>query len=215
MVLPPGVPSMRPVYLAPELEWERSRLRIASAVVLFAAAVVTAGTFVLARWNPWSLTVLHDHQDPLAYLALVCAAAGLGAWLLLPPWHRLTGAGWIVAASATTFAPAAAGLAVLFIFTGAPHVIEQRATADGHYRLVVTESLVAVDRQWDFVVERRVNGHIREQWLGCLYSELRQYDRVLTVEPGRVRLKADDTVIDVRFDPANLRITQPIPAGLC
>jgi hypothetical protein len=41
------------------------------------------------------------------------------------------------------------------------------------------------------------------------------YSAVLSVEAGSVRIATDEGPIAIAFDPDTMRVTQPIPEGLC
>jgi hypothetical protein len=206
---------MRPV----GLDLRPSRARVVIAVVSFASAWGTGAAFLLAHWNTWSLAVLHDHRHPLPYLALLCVLTGIGVWVLLPPGQRLGGAGWtagiVVVALAGALCVVTIARPVLYTFAGSPEEIERRTIADGRYRLMVIKSLVMIDPEWDFVVERRVGGYVREQWMGCIYFEAGEYRRLLSFEPGRIRIETSEGPVEIRFNPQNLRVTMPLPKGLC
>jgi hypothetical protein len=115
-----------------------------------------------------------------------------------------------------------AGLAILDSFAGFPRVIEQRSTADGRYDVQVIEEAVLVDSSWTFVIRRHAHGRLREVEAGCISSEAAEFERVESIRPGRIIIRVSEyvpesskhqiRVVDVRFDPDSMRVTQPIPA---
>jgi hypothetical protein len=69
---------------------------------------------------------------------------------------------------------------------------------------------------WDVVIQRRGNVRGVEAYAGCLFSKVSgDYSAVLSVEAGSVRIATDEGPIAIAFDPDTMRVTQPIPEGLC
>jgi hypothetical protein len=203
-----------PVYVEELAAWRPKRW---TASACFVAAAVALATLAVARWNPWALAVLHDHDGPRGYVAVAGPFVVAGVVALLPSWRRWSGAGWAAGAVAVVLLCAAALTA--FARTGSPSVIAHATTAGGSLTVRVREYHDTIDPAWDAVIERRANGRVREASAGCIYGEIATYEKLFGITPGLIRLQitgvAAPEVIEIRFDPVTLRVTEPIPPSLC
>jgi hypothetical protein len=103
---------------------------------------------------------------------------------------------------------------------GSPHVIAHAATAGGSLAVRVEKYTGSIDPAWGVVIERRANGRVHQVSAGCIYGEIATYEKLLGITPGLVRLQvsrvgASAEVVEIRFDPVTLRVTEPIPPSLC
>ena len=65
------------------------------------------------------------------------------------------------------------------------------------------------------VIGRHQGGSFVTVRAGCLFHTEAGYEAIRSVEAGRARIATDIGVIDIRFVPATMRLTDGIPAALC
>lgn len=191
-----------------------------AAYALAGAAVVAAFVLILVHENPLNLIVLQDHPiRPMAVwppVALLIIAAGS---LAIPRGRRSSRAAVVaMVATGVLFCGGAATLdGTVFIVGRGSDLVGHAYAADGRYEVRVFHSPVIAENgdEWDVVVQRRDGLRFVPGYAGCLYSAVSRYRGIQSIEAGRTRLTTDHGVVDIRFDPATMRVTTPIPSDLC
>ncbi|GAA4946947.1 hypothetical protein GCM10025331_38300 [Actinoplanes utahensis] len=132
--------------------------------------------------------------------------------LLISPEHRRRSA---VTVAGSTVAIFFVGVAALVDGRGEDFV-DRTYSADGRYEArVLPWTSVLGEEGWDVAIYRRDGLRFIAADAGCLFSEVAAYRRIRSVEAGHVSIATDHDVVDVRFDPDDMRIITPIPADLC
>ena len=188
------------------------------------AACLATLLLASAYWNVADLLVLQDHPLPmLIFLPAVWVLLILTVTLLIPYGRRsrTTTARVVGATGMVVLCGGCLGLAIPGFFTvpSGRHQerVDRMSSADGRYQVKVFRwQAILGEDGWDVVIQRR--GKVRgvEAYAGCLFSKVSgDYSAVLSVEAGSVRIATDEGPIAIAFDPDTMRVTQPIPEGLC
>ena len=192
--------------------------RSRSVLMLAGVLVVMAFLVLLAGWNVASLIILQDHSPPLVICwAVACLLWVSAALLLIAPERRRRMTAPFALAAVVIFCAGGAGLVVVSALgVRRGELVDRAVSADGRYEVRISHwTAVLGEDGWDVAVQRRDGLRFVEAAAGCLYSEVAAYDKIQSVEPGRVRIGTDEGVIDIGFDPATMRLTERIPAALC
>ena len=185
---------------------------------LTGAAASMAVLMMLMSWNVANLIFLQDHPLPLVICwPVVCVLLGSAALLLVPPGRRRRATVLVVVVTVVVFCAGGVGFPVASMFFGRSGDLVDRAfTDDGRYEVRILHwTAVLGEDGWDVVVERRDGPRFMAAYAGCLFSEVAGYNEIQSVEAGRARIATDEDVIEIRFNPETMRLTEPIPADLC
>jgi hypothetical protein len=181
------------------------------------AALVSAYMLALVYWNLPDLVVLQDHPlPPLVFWPAVWLLLAVAVTLLIPSGRRgrlatalaFGATGLVVLVCGGGF-----GLALSYTADGGPFgrgdPIDRLSSADGQYEVQIFQwQTVIGEIGWDIVIQRRDGV---EADAGCLWSEgSADYQEILAVEAGFVRIATDEGSVFIAFDPNTMQVTRGV-----
>ena len=181
------------------------------------AALVAAVVLASVYWNLADLAVLRDHPLPgPVFWPAVWVLLAVAVTLLIPADRRSGGVTALTfgATGAVLAVAAVLGLVISVLAGRSGDLVDHVDSADGEFQIRVVHWQAALGEDgWDVVIQRQDGV---DAYSGCLFAEESgDYVSARFVEAGSVRIVAGDHLITVAFEPGTMRITRPIPAGLC
>jgi hypothetical protein len=181
------------------------------------AAVLSAYVLALGYWNVPDLVVLQKHPLPsLVFWPAVWLLLAVAVTLLIPSGRR--------GRLATALAFGATGLVVLVCGGGFGLALsctadggparrgeptDRLSSADGRYEVRIFQwQTVIGELGWDIVIQRRDGV---EADAGCLFGDgAADYQEILAVEAGFVRIATDEGSVFLAFDPNTMQVTRGV-----